>query len=131
MNNTRKTRQRALVSDAVRELKNHPSADEIYAAVREKDDKISRGTVYRNLNILAREGEVNHVKVPSADRYDFRLDLHYHMFCVKCGAVSDAPIEYNAEYDLKAAEATGFEVSRHRLIFEGVCKKCLSEEKNK
>lgn len=131
MNNTRKTRQRATVLQAVRELKNHPSADEIYALARQKDEKISRGTVYRNLSILARSGEVNHVKVPAADRYDFRLDLHYHMFCVKCGAVSDAPIEYNPDYDLNAAKATGFKVARHRLIFEGLCSKCLSEEENK
>lgn len=49
----RNTKQRKLVLDAVRQSYNHPTADEIYDAVREQDDKISRGTVYRNLNLLA------------------------------------------------------------------------------
>ena len=41
----RNTKQRKLVLDAVRQSYNHPTADEIYNAVREQDDKISRGTV--------------------------------------------------------------------------------------
>ena len=52
----RNTRQRKLVLDAVRQSYNHPTADEIYNAVRAQDDKISRGTVYRNLNLLADAG---------------------------------------------------------------------------
>lgn len=52
----RNTKQRKLVLDAVRQSYNHPTADEIYNAVREQDDKISRGTVYRNLNLLADAG---------------------------------------------------------------------------
>ena len=45
----RNTRQRKLVLDAVRQSYNHPTADEIYNVVRAQDDKLSRGTVYRNL----------------------------------------------------------------------------------
>ncbi len=52
----RNTKQRKLVLDAVRQSYNHPTADEIYNAVREQDDRISRGTVYRNLNLLADAG---------------------------------------------------------------------------
>ena len=54
----RNTRQRKLVLDAVRQSYNHPTADEIYNVVRAQDDKISRGTVYRNLNLLADAGEI-------------------------------------------------------------------------
>ena len=49
----RNTRQRQLVLEAVQELCDHPTADEIYLRVREQDDHISRGTVYRNLHLLA------------------------------------------------------------------------------
>ena len=55
----RNTKQRKLVLDAVRQSYNHPTADEIYNVVREQDDKISRGTVYRNLNLLADAGEID------------------------------------------------------------------------
>lgn len=125
----RNTKQRGLVLDAVRGRQDHPSADEIYSDVREKDGKISRGTVYRNLNILAELGEIEHVKVPSADRYDLRLDRHYHMICVRCGAVVDAPIPYREDYDEAVREVTGFQIERHRTVFEGVCPTCLEAEK--
>ena len=58
----RNTRQRKMVLDAVRQSYNHPTADEIYNVVRAQDDKISRGTVYRNLNLLGRAGEILSIK---------------------------------------------------------------------
>lgn len=127
----RNTKQRNLVLDAVRSRKDHPSADEIYLDVRKEDGRISRGTVYRNLNILAESGEITHVKVPSADRYDLRRDLHYHFFCTSCGAVSDVPIPYHEEYDRQAEEKTGFVIQRHRMVFEGLCSKCRAGAKQR
>ena len=125
---TRDTRQRRLVLEAVRSRADHPSADDIYLAVREKDERISRGTVYRNLNVLAEAGEITHVKVPSADRYDLRREKHYHLFCVGCGAVCDAPADYREELDRQVARATGFAVERHRMIFEGLCPACQAKQ---
>ena len=52
----RNTRQRKIVLEAVQEHHDHPSADQIYLEIRTKDPRISRGTVYRNLNILSEEG---------------------------------------------------------------------------
>ena len=66
----RNTRQRKLVLDAVRQSYNHPTADEIYNVVRAQDDKISRGTVYRNLNLLADAGEILSIKTPGGSRFD-------------------------------------------------------------
>ncbi len=127
MKQKRRTRQRQLVLDAVRARRDHPSADEIYLDARGKDDKISRGTVYRNLSVLAGDGEILHVKVPSADRYDLRTDRHYHMFCTGCGIVIDAPIEYQDTYDKAVETKTGFSVERHRTIFEGLCPECVKK----
>ncbi len=120
----RDTKQRQLVLDAVRERYDHPTADDIYLAVREKDSRISRGTVYRNLSLLSDEDEIAHVRVPGADRYDLRTDLHYHMICVKCSKVIDVPIPYNSEIENKVSSETGYTVKRHRLIFEGICPEC-------
>ena len=125
---TRDTRQRRLVLEAVRSRADHPSADDIYLAVREQDERISRGTVYRNLNVLAQAGEITHVKVPAADRYDLRQERHYHLFCVGCGAVCDAPLDYRAQLDRQVEGQTGFAVERHRTIFEGLCPACQAKK---
>ncbi len=69
-----------------------------------------------------------HMRVPGADRYDLRTDLHYHMFCVKCKKVSDAPHPYKPYLDEEIAKQSGYKIIRHRLIFEGVCPECQSKE---
>lgn len=120
----RNTRQRAIVLESVREHTDHPSAEDIYSTVHNKDARISKATVYRNLKELSRTGKVNHIKVPGADRYDLRVDLHYHIICTECAKVFDVPIEYESALDIEAAEATGFIVDRHRTVFEGICPEC-------
>ncbi|MDD3347872.1 Fur family transcriptional regulator [Oscillibacter sp.] len=120
----RNTRQRQLVLDAVRARRDHPTADQIYLDVRALDEKISRGTVYRNLNVLTALGEVLQVKVPTADRFDLRLELHYHLLCTGCGTVCDVALPYHSELDRELAETTGYEIERHRTVFEGLCPDC-------
>lgn len=128
MKRQRNSKQRQMILDAVMNRCDHPTADQIYFDVRAKDDKISRGTVYRNLGILSEDGDITNVKVPAADRFDSRTDRHYHLFCTCCGRVFDAPLSYHEEYDDKVAQQTGFQISRHRLVFEGLCPDCSTSE---
>ena len=129
MKRQRNSKQRQMILDAVMSRCDHPTADQIYFDVRAKDDKISRGTVYRNLGILSEDGDITNVKVPAADRFDSRTDRHYHLFCTGCGRVFDAPLSYHEEYDDKIAQETGFQISRHRLVFEGLCPECSTLER--
>ncbi|MGM9538045.1 MAG: transcriptional repressor [Candidatus Onthomonas sp.] len=131
MKQQRNSRQRQMILDAVQTRCDHPTADQIYLDVRTRDEKISRGTVYRNLGVLSEDGEITNVKVPAADRYDSRLDLHYHLFCTGCRRVFDAPLSYRAEYDRQVAAETGFQVSRHRIVFEGLCSECAKSREMK
>lgn len=124
MPDKRNTRQRQMVLDAVRARCDHPTADDIYLDVRGVDSKISRGTVYRNLGVLAETGEITHVRSFPADRYDLRLDRHYHMRCIHCGRVWDAPVEYQQAHDAQLEAATGFRVACHDTIFEVECPDC-------
>ncbi|MCI8284922.1 MAG: transcriptional repressor [Firmicutes bacterium] len=129
MKQQRYSRQRQLILNAVMKRCDHPTADQIYLEVRTADDKISRGTVYRNLGILSQNNKITNVKTPAADRYDSRLDRHYHLFCVNCGKVADAPLIYRDEYDELMEKSTGFRISRHRTVFEGLCAECNKNEK--
>ncbi|NLW12025.1 MAG: transcriptional repressor [Clostridiaceae bacterium] len=124
MKQQRNTKQRKLVLDAVRARFDHPSADQIYLDVRTQDDNISRGTVYRNLNILFQTGEINQVKMPKSDRFESRLDKHYHLQCLECGELWDLPLDYNDDIDEQAAGKTGYIIHRHRTTFEGICPEC-------
>ena len=120
----RNTKQRQLVLDAVRSRCDHPTADEIYLSVRGVDDHISRGTVYRNLNLLASEGEIQAVHVRGGDRFDLRRDRHAHIVCSECGAVIDAPLPYDGALDDELAAETGYALTSHVTTFVGVCPAC-------
>jgi Fe2+ or Zn2+ uptake regulation protein len=122
--NRRNTRQRELVLEAVCQG-NHPAAGEIFDAIA-KTEKISLGTVYRNLMILEEEGEIVQVKSdPELVRYDRRLDLHHHLHCTVCGRVYDMPLPYDSGFDRKAAKKSGCLIARHSITFEGVCGDCM------
>ncbi len=126
MKQHRETKQRQIILEAVQSRNDHPSAEQIYEDVHALNPRISHGTVYRNLNCLSEEGVICRVRIPGADRYDLRTDKHYHMLCVKCKKVFDAPCIYKEYLDDETMAETGFSITRHRLIFEGVCRQCFS-----
>ena len=121
----RTSRQRQLILDAVCNRCDHPTADEIYLDVREKDNRISRGTVYRNLGVLSENSQVTRVKLPQAERYDSRTDLHYHLVCTCCGKVQDLDAVVLPPQTVEQAErVSGGTVIGHQLQFFGRCTDC-------
>ena len=128
MKRQRNTPQRQLILNAVKARCDHPGADQIYHDVRTVNNKISRGTVYRNLYFLAQQGEIHQVKLPHMDRFEDRLDKHYHIRCTECGALCDVPMDYISELDDQVKEKTGFTVEGHSVTFEGLCPDCQQRQ---
>lgn len=124
----RDTKQRRLVLQVVQERCDHPTADAIYEAVRARDSRVSRGTVYRNLYLLSEEGDVYHVRAPGADRFDLRTDPHDHIICIRCKKVVDAPETRLPYLDAEVAAATGYRILCHQTIYEGLCPACQSAD---
>jgi Fur family peroxide stress response transcriptional regulator len=124
----RETKQREAVLKLVRSMSSHPTADCVYELARLDLPNISKGTVYRNLKVLQELGQITRLDMKSdASRYDGRLDDHYHFRCEKCGEVCDIDMPVDAELDRRMAEATGLEITSHRLEFRGVCADCLAK----
>ena len=124
MKQQRNTRQRNLVLQIVRGRSDHPTAEQIYQAVRAEDAHISRGTVYRNLNLLCDNQEIYRVVMSDCDRFDLRTDPHYHMRCLVCGHVQDVECPYHGEYDHAVEEETGYRILCHHMVFDGICPAC-------
>ncbi|MGO5211114.1 Fur family transcriptional regulator [Parafannyhessea sp. LCP21S3_E6] len=120
----RNTRQRQLVLDAVRELDDHPTADEVYLRVREKDGHVSRGTVYRNLHVLVESGDIISVKVSGGERFDRRSDCHAHLVCTECGSVTDVPAPDVEDAQRQVERTWGYVDVHASTIFYGICPSC-------
>ena len=126
--NTRLTIQRSLVLEAVKELRRHVSADEVYETIVKKHPDISRGTVYRNLNLLSDIGEIRKVEIPGgAALYDHLCRNHYHAKCVKCSRVFDVAMEFIADLENNIKDTQGFMFTGHDIIFKGVCRECNTQ----
>ena len=120
----RNTIQRQLVLSAARALP-HPAAEEIYEKVMKDHPHISKGTVYRNLNLLVSQGELRKVSVPDgADRFDFNLSDHYHLRCACCGEVFDVDMDYLKDIETRIGDTKGFVIKGHDIVFQGICPKC-------
>jgi Fur family peroxide stress response transcriptional regulator len=124
------SRQREAIKNYLVGRTDHPTADMVYTAIREVYPNISLGTVYRNLTLLAQQGEIIKISCgESSDRFDAKTDPHYHFVCERCGQVEDL-MDIDAETINKlAAPRFDGEVRGHQLYFYGICKRCKEQEK--
>lgn len=122
----RYSRQRELILQQVQSRCDHPTADDIYTAVRDESPGLSLGTVYRNLNDLAQRGVILRVTVPGqADRFDRTTHPHGHLCCRGCGRVLDVPVEPQAIEQLWR-QHTAAQVEGYALTLYGLCAECAA-----
>jgi Fur family ferric uptake transcriptional regulator len=123
--NLRMTRQRMVILEELRKVNTHPGADEIYEMVRKRLPRISLGTIYRNLEILSKTGEIRRLETGShLKRFDGRADDHYHIRCVRCDRLVDIFVHLGMELDDRIKGSTDFSVLGHELEFIGICPNC-------
>jgi len=126
----RETKQREAILGVLRNTKAHPTADRIYEEVKKEIPNISKGTVYRNLQVLQEDGAVTELNLNGTlSRFEAKQDSHYHFRCEQCGRVFDVDEPVNNELDERVAKKTGFKVSHHQLEFRGLCKDCQQQLK--
>ena len=105
------SKQREEVLEIIRNTKMHPTAEEVYEIVKEKNATVSRSTVYRNLSLLTELGTINKISVKdSPDRYDYINKTHYHVVCTKCNKVFDFNYDFDAE---KLKQEIGLQTGVH------------------
>lgn len=125
----RMTKQRRVILEELRRHKDHPTADTLYERVRKKLPKISLGTVYRNLEILTALGEIQTLELSgSQKRYDGIANKHYHIRCLHCGRVDNAPIAPLQRLEDELYDATVYTIVGHRLEFTGLCPTCSKDK---
>ena len=121
----RNTIQKELVLNAVVKMHRHVTAEEVYEFIRTDYPTIGKGTVYRNLAILADESKIQKVEIPGgADCFDFTLKKHYHVRCIACGLVSDVDMDEIREIESFMQDNHGMKILDYDITFKGICKEC-------
>ncbi|MEW6185368.1 MAG: transcriptional repressor [Thermodesulfobacteriota bacterium] len=121
----RNTDARRVILEEIKSVTTHPTADEIYGQVRKRIPRISLGTVYRNLEILAQNGLIQKIEAGgSQKRFDATIENHYHFRCLRCGRISDLTSKPIDEIDQAVRELAGEGFLGYHLEAEGLCPSC-------
>jgi Fur family transcriptional regulator, peroxide stress response regulator len=120
------TRQRLAVFEYLNQTKTHPTAEEVFLAVKRKLSRISLATVYKNLEALVACGAISKLSYgDAAARYDVRTDHHYHTRCLGCSEVLDIePTTAAAEIFRQTGLPSNFTITDYRLEILGFCAQC-------
>jgi Fe2+ or Zn2+ uptake regulation protein len=84
--------QRLAIAQFVLQTDRHPTADQVYQAVRATLPVMSRATVYNTLNLFVAKGLLrSHVLDDGPTLYDANVDQHHHLIDDETGQVIDLP----------------------------------------
>ncbi len=79
-----------MVYKTLLETNRHPTAEQVYDFVRPGNPSISKGTIYKTLEVLAEAGLVMKVPTPGNQmRYDARQEDHSHIYVTNTNEIID------------------------------------------
>jgi len=116
------TPQRLAILEFLEGNTSHPSAEDIYKALKKNFPSISFATVYNTLELLVKKGYVKELNIESSrKRFDPFTHPHHHFFCKKCKKIIDInqSMDFSIPEELKDCDVEDFQV-----IFYGTCPEC-------
>ncbi len=120
----RLTPHRAAVHSYLASVAYHPTAEEVYLAVKPQVSQLSLATVYNALEALVEAGLASKFTFGDGSaRYDIRTDQHDHIYCLGCGLMLDLPPTLKAQ-TLEEVPVGDFTVTGYRLQLVGYCAPC-------
>ena len=123
------TIQRLAILDWLSSTDQHPTADQVLAAIRKEYPSISRATVYNTLDALTKAGMVLRLSVdPTVARYDADLGPHAHFRCRICERIYDIPVDGEGTLD---GSPDGHLIESVRTYAYGICAACRTKTESR
>lgn len=123
------TVQRRRIFEALSDRTDHPTPDQVYAAVKDALPGVSRTTVYRVLETLVRVGVLAKASSPgAAGRVDPRTSRHHHLVCQRCDRlfdVDDGAVPHRLHPP--DVRGQGFTIADYSIYFTGLCAGCQKQ----
>ena len=122
----RPTRQRSALVALLDELDGFRSAQDLHALLRERGDSVGLATVYRALQALVDDGQLDVLRGVDGEAAYRRCSPvhHHHLVCRSCGRtveVADPPVE---RWAARMATEHGFTEVQHQVEVFGTCAEC-------
>jgi len=125
----RTTRQRAAVVAVFDELEGFHSAQEVHARLRTAGDTVGLSTVYRAVQALADDGELDSIRTDSGEALYRRCSTqhHHHLVCRVCGRTVEVAGPTVEQWADRVAGEHGFADVSHTLEIIGTCSECRAQ----
>ena len=122
----RPTRQRQIVADALKELTQFRSAQEIHALLADRGETVGLATVYRTLQLLADADAVDVVRSDAGEALYRRCGSghHHHLVCRSCGKTIEIEGPAVERWADRVADEHRFTDVSHTLEIFGTCSDC-------
>ncbi|HHP7232112.1 MAG TPA: Fur family transcriptional regulator [Xenococcaceae cyanobacterium] len=120
-----RTRSQEKVLKILQSLKKAISAQELYIELKNSDYNMGLATVYRSLEALKLQGEVQVRILPNGESvYSSISRDRHHLTCINCHV--SIPIEQCPVHELEKQleQSHKFKVFYHTLEFFGLCDRC-------
>jgi Fe2+ or Zn2+ uptake regulation protein len=110
--------QRVAVADYVLETEDHPSAEQVWARVKERFPMLSRATVYNTLNLFVEKGLLRELVLAEGKVvFDPKLSPHHHFIDDETQGIVDIPWD---ALQVKHVDAlSGFDVREYQVVLRG------------
>lgn len=117
------TPQRLAILEAVYNLDNHPTAENIIENIRKMHPGIATGTVYKILDTLEENKLIKKVKTErDIMRYDGMMDAHHHLYCSESDRIddyADKELDRTLEEYFRKKRIPGFKIEEVKLQING------------
>jgi Fur family iron response transcriptional regulator len=109
---------RVAVGEYVLTTTDHPSADRVWARVRQRFPMISRATVYNTLNLFVEKKLLRELHLsPESVVFDPNMEKHHHLIDEESGHIYDVP--WDDVEVCKIDELTNYEVRDYQVVMHG------------
>ena len=138
--NLKLTRQRSLITEVFfdpQKRSGHPTVEDLYMSVKERDTRVGHATIYRTLKLLVDAGLAIPNRLNATQtRYepDVPGEHHDHMVCDQCGLIVEFEDDEIERLQELIAQRLGFELRDHSMNLIGqplspcIRKDCLQKE---
>lgn len=121
----RKTPARTAILDFLTKSKFPVDVEQIIDFLRAKNLKTNKVTVYRILEILVENGQVQKLEFGEGKfRYEIKKEDHHHLICTVCKRVDDVEDIFMKKMEKEIMKNKDFNVNYHSLEFFGTCSNC-------
>ncbi len=127
----RATPQRIAIAQIVLNSKDHPTAEQLYQAVKKKYPTLSSATMYQTLHLLAEIGLLQELGFSDrGSRYDPDTSPHINIVCKNCGKIQDYQAESVKKLWSEIIVDLGFKPIGQRLDIYRYCDQCPPNKHN-